>query len=116
VKCSQSGFYCHKYGVYIFVRPRKGIRVHNRITAYGTKIRIKRLRDGGIIAQAACDEMDEKGCYSSGFSKIPYVSYTYVLSRAGYLKSISINERSSSNGLGASYNLTPKSQELLKIR
>lgn len=115
VKCSEAGFYCHKYGFYIFLSPREGIRINNRLTVDGTKIGIKRMRDGGIIAQAVCDEMDEKGCYSSGVARTPYISYTYILSRAGYLKSISINKRSSPDGPGASYNLTPKSQELLKI-
>lgn len=116
VNCSEDEFYCHKYGIYTFVSPKENIRLRNHLKIHGTKISIKRLRDGGIIAKGVCDEVNEKGCYSSGISKKPFMSYTYIVSRAGYLKSISINERSSPNGPGVNYNLRPKSQELLKIR
>ena len=116
VNCSKDGFYCQKYGIYIFVNPKENVRIRGSLNLYGMKISIKRMKDGVIFAKGVCDEINEKGCYSSGASKKPYMSYVYVVSRSGYLKSISINLRASPDEPGVNYNLSPKSQELLKIR
>jgi hypothetical protein len=111
--CSDSRLYCQKYGIYVLARPRKSGSGALSVNIDGVKININGKSNGDVIATAGCDEVNEKGCRSWGRSQRPYISYTYVINRAGYLKSIDITRHGSSR---VKYSLIPKGQNLLMIR